>query len=60
MVEQKILKFCIERGFLLDKELLDAFSEIEDQEIIKTLMIVLQKIKTNLILMLIVFLFKKK
>lgn len=36
-MEQKILKFCIERGFLLDKELLDAFNEIEDTEIVKIL-----------------------
>ena len=35
MIEQKILKFCIEKGFLLDKELLDVFSEIEDTEIVK-------------------------
>ncbi len=35
MVEQKILRFCIERGFLLDKELLEAFSELEDPESVK-------------------------
>jgi DNA polymerase II small subunit len=32
---QEILKFCLERGFLLDKEVLSMFSETNDEESVK-------------------------
>ena len=32
-MSEKILKFFIEKGFLLDKEMLNFFSQLEDDEL---------------------------
>ncbi len=37
-IEQTILKFCIEKGLLLDKEVLEMFNDVGDTETIKILL----------------------
>lgn len=44
MNEKEILRFCLERGLLLDKDVLNLFREIEDVEAVK---MVLEKVKTE-------------
>ena len=44
MNPKEILNFCIEKGFLLDKEVLNLFSEASDEESVK---LILEKIKTH-------------
>ncbi len=44
MDTQEILKFCLERGFLLDKEVLALFDETNDVEAVK---IIIEKIKDS-------------
>ena len=44
MNTQEILKFCIERGFLLDKEVLSMFNETNDVESVK---LIIEKIKDS-------------
>ena len=34
-LEKEILRICLEKGFLLDKEMLDFFSQLNDEELIK-------------------------
>ena len=41
---QEILKFCLERGFLLDKEVLGLFNETSDEESVK---LIIEKIKDS-------------
>ena len=38
MNNQEILRFCLEKGFLLDKEVLNIFNETSDVESIKMIM----------------------
>ena len=42
MDEREILKFCFEKGVLLDKEILDLFKEIPDFESVK---LIIEKVK---------------
>ena len=44
MNDKEILKFCLEKGILLDKEVLSLFKELEDVNSVKT---VLEKVKTQ-------------
>ncbi len=44
MIEKEILKFCLERGCLLDKEVLNLFQELGDAETAK---IIIDKIKSQ-------------
>ena len=44
MEAQKILKFCLEKGILLDSEVLGLFSEVNDLESVK---LVIEKIKNH-------------
>jgi DNA polymerase II small subunit len=44
MNTQEILKFCLERGFLLDNEILSLFNETDDVESIK---LIIEKIKDS-------------
>jgi len=44
MNTQEILKFCLERGFLLDKEVLSLFDETNDVESVK---LIIEKIKDS-------------
>ena len=44
MESQKILKFCLEKGILIDSEVLDFFSEVNDLESVK---LVIEKIKNH-------------
>ncbi|MGD9276156.1 MAG: metallophosphoesterase [Candidatus Pacearchaeota archaeon] len=44
MNTQEILKFCFEKGFLLDSEVLNLFSETNDAEAVK---IILEKIRSH-------------
>jgi DNA polymerase II small subunit len=44
MNQQKILEFCLEKGFLLDKEVLDLFSEINDVESAK---LIIERVKNK-------------
>ncbi len=44
MDSKKILEFCLEKGLLLDKEVLDLFSETGDVESLK---LIIEKIKNN-------------
>ncbi|MCK5149746.1 metallophosphoesterase [Candidatus Pacearchaeota archaeon] len=44
MDAQKILKFCLEKGFLVDKEVLNLFSETSDLE---SLGLIVEKIKSH-------------
>src|SRR3989344_6552798 len=44
MIEKEILKFCLERGCLLDKEVLNLFQELGDAETAK---IIIEKIKSQ-------------
>jgi hypothetical protein len=44
MNTQEILKFCLENGFLLDKEVLNLFNETNDTESVK---LIIEKIKNS-------------
>ncbi len=44
MNTQEILKFCLERGFLLDNEVLNLFNETSDVEAVK---MIIERIKTS-------------
>jgi len=44
MDSQKILKFCLEKGLLIDEEILNLFSETKDVESVK---LIVEKIKNN-------------
>jgi len=44
MDNQEILRFCLEKGFLLDKEVLSLFNETQDIEVAK---LILDKIKSR-------------
>jgi hypothetical protein len=44
MDNQEILKFCLERGFLLDKEVLGLFNETSDVESVK---LIIERIKNS-------------
>ena len=44
MNTQEILKFCLERGFLLDKEVLNLFDETNDVEAVK---LIVERIKDS-------------
>ncbi len=44
MNTQEIIKFCLERGFLLDKEVLNLFNETEDTESVK---LIIEKIRNS-------------
>ena len=43
-MNSEILKFCLEKGLLVDKEVLDLFSETSDVESVK---LIIEKIKTT-------------
>jgi len=44
MDDKELLKFCLEKGFLLDREILNLFKEISDTESVK---LILEKVKTH-------------
>ena len=44
MDTKKILKFCIDKGLLLDRDVLNLFSETEDTEVVK---LIIEKIRNS-------------